>query len=55
MICMKKGSGSINAGLFWYKDGLLTKLFYIISDNTIQFFPPEEYEALVEKLSQREK
>jgi hypothetical protein len=46
-----EGPGSISGYLYWYKDGLFENLPYKIEDNKLQFYPPESFVEILNKLS----
>jgi hypothetical protein len=46
----KQGPGSLSDNLFWCKDGKLINLPYNIEDNKLQFYPPELFIEMLNKL-----
>jgi hypothetical protein len=47
-----EGPGSISDYLYWYKDGSFENLPYKIEDNKLQFYPPENFVEILNKLSE---
>lgn len=47
-----EGPGSISGYLYWYKDGLFENLPYKIEDSKLQFYPPENFVEILNKLSE---
>lgn len=46
----EEGPGSISARLFWYKDGHYEHLYYNIDDKNVQFYPPDVFIELLNRL-----
>lgn len=47
MYAENAGPGAVSAGLWWYREGMWTELPYAVEDGTLQFTPPEEFNAMV--------
>jgi hypothetical protein len=47
----QEGPGSLSNNVFWYKDGIFTKIPYKLEDGKLQIFPPETFLELLNKLS----
>jgi hypothetical protein len=45
-----EGPGSISQKLYWHRDGQLLNLPYSLSDNNLEFKPPEEFVAVMNLL-----
>jgi hypothetical protein len=50
----EEGPGSISSNIFWYKDGHYEDLPYEMSDNKIQFYPPEKFVEMLNTLQPNE-
>jgi len=48
----EEGPGSISNNIFWYKDGNFQHLPYKVTDNKLQFFPPENFVELLHTLKE---
>jgi len=46
-----EGPGSISSNIFWYRDGQFQNLPYKLVDKKLQFFPPENFLAVLNTLS----
>jgi hypothetical protein len=46
-----EGPGSLSNNVFWYKDGIFTKIPYKLEDGKLQFFPPDNFLKLLNELN----